>query len=216
MELRRALLAGGASLVGFADVSRLQTDLVKGFPFGMCFAQQYDRGVVERLPDDESFLEMSASLGRGAKRLYDAASRLLEGWGYRWRRTTSATPPDELRTELPQKTLATLSGLGWIGRSTLLVTPQYGPGIRIGTLLTDCPLEVGTPMVSSQCGDCVTCADACPVGAIRGTLWSQGVAREDLLDVSTCHRYLCRDKETVGRRQTCGVCLKACPIGKQR
>jgi epoxyqueuosine reductase len=214
-RLRDALIAEGACLVGFADVSGLQTDLVKGFPFGVCFAQAYDRKVINRLPEDVPFLEMNTCLGHSAKRLYDVAARFLEGWGYRWRRATSATPRGELETELPQKTLATLSAFGWIGKSSLLVTPQYGPRVRIGAILTDCPLEVAAPVISSQCEGCTACVDACPVGAIRGAPWSQGIPRDNLLDVSACHRYLCRDKETLGRRQTCGFCLKACPIGRR-
>ena len=93
-----------------------------------------------------------------------------EGWlrslGYRAEARTvgkllgEETP--DFRTRLPHKTAATRAGLGWIGKCALLVTEQYGSGIRLSTILTDAPLEVGVPVEASRCGGCTACQSVCP------------------------------------------------------
>ena len=192
--------------------------MTREYPFGICFAIRHDDAVVNELPNDEPWLQMSSSLAGKSRHIYQAAEGLLESWGYHHRRITSAIPRDDLpdlREELPQKTLATLSGLGWVGRSTLLVSPRFGPRMRLGTLLTDMPLKIDTPVVQSRCEDCRACVDACPVDAIKGNPWSQTTPRSQLLDVSRCYDYLWSTKTTLGRRQTCGICLKVCPAGQE-
>ena len=218
-KIKGVLEAEGACCVGFADVSVLGLPITREYPFGVCFAIQHDDAVVNQLPNDQLWQQMSSSLTGKAGHIYQAVQRLLESWGYHHRRIPSTTRVDELPDpgeELPQKTLATLSGLGWIGRSTLLVSPRFGPRIRLGTLLTDMPLEINTPVVQSQCGDCRACVDACPVEAIKGSSWFQTTPRSGLLDVSRCYDYLWSAKAALGRRQICGVCLKICPIGQER
>ncbi len=216
-QLRTALEQKGASLVGFADVSALGLEMAEKVPFGICFALRHDDLAVEKLPSDEPWLEMSSRLRDKARALYRTAESLLDAWGYRHKRTTSGIPPDDLpdlREMLPQKTLGTLSGLGWIGRSSLLVSPRMGPRIRICAILTDMPLLVNSPFTEDQCKDCTACVDACPVGAITGSPWSHSLDRRELLDVSKCQEYLWSTPTSLGRRQTCGVCLKVCPVGR--
>lgn len=218
-KIRGILEAEGACCVGFADVSSLRLPVTREYPFGICFATRHDDTVVNQLPNDELWLQMGSSLTDKAKHIYQAAEGLLQSWGYHHRRITSGIREDDFPDpgeELPQKTLATLSGLGWIGRSTLLVSPRFGPRIRLGTLLTDMPLETDTPIAQSQCGDCRACVDTCPVDAIRGNSWSQTTPRYELLDLSRCYDYLCSKKAALGRRQTCGICLKTCPVGQGR
>lgn len=68
----------------------------------------------------------------------------------------------------PLKTLATISGLGWIGRCGLLVTKKYGNALRLGAILTDATFEYGKPMVKSLCGKCMECCTICPAQTITG------------------------------------------------
>jgi len=217
MKIRGALEAEGACLVGFADISRLGLPVTHEYPFGICFAIRYDDAVVNQLPNDEPWLQMASSLTDRAKHIYQVMEELLQSWGYHLKQIDSGIRQEDFPDpgeELPQKTLATLSGLGWIGRSTLLVSPRFGPRIRLGMRLTDMPLETDNPIVQSQCGDCRICVDACPANAIKGNSWSQETPRSELLDLSLCYNYLWKDRAVIGRRQTCGICLKVCPIGQ--
>jgi len=46
-------------------------------------------------------------------------------------------------SSMPQKTIATRAGLGWIGKTALLITPQFGSAIRLNSVLTD--MEFNNP-----------------------------------------------------------------------
>ena len=92
------------------------------------------------------------------------------------------------RTPLPFKTLATRSGLGWIGKSATLVTKEYGNAIRLNGVLTDMPIQSGVPINSSLCGDCEECIKSCPGKAVKGKLWDLHTDRDELLDASECKK----------------------------
>ena len=209
-SLRRTMMEAGACLVGFADLSCLNPDETRGYPIGIGFAIEYDLGAVDSLPHEESFMRMKADVEDKVKKIYAIAAAILDSWGYGYTRISSVVlpgrppfPPERL----PQKTIATLAGLGWIGRSSLLVSPGYGPRARLGAMLTDGSLLTDEPVVYSGCGDCSLCVEACPVRAIKGTNWLQGVERSNLIDVRLCHEHR--------RDRVCGLCLRECPIGRQ-
>jgi hypothetical protein len=62
-------------------------------------------------------------------------------------------------TPLPHKTVATRAGLGWIGHCALLVTPAFGPALRISSVLTNAPRYHAVPIVRSRCGTCRRCVE---------------------------------------------------------
>lgn len=68
--------------------------------------------------------------------------------------------------------LAIDAGLGELGRLGLLITPEYGPCVRLCKIFTDMPLVSDAPItfgVQEYCSQCRRCADACAVGAIQRT-----------------------------------------------
>ncbi len=88
---------------------------------------------------------------------------------------------------LPHKKIATMSGLGWIGKNNLLVTEKYGAAISMCSVLTDMPLNaVKSEMISGRCGECNLCVKVCPVQAIHGKKWEAGISRDDIVDVYQC------------------------------
>jgi len=64
-----------------------------------------------------------------------------------------------------EKALAANSGLGWIGKNTLLLNRSAGSWFFLGEIYTDLPLPVDQIESSSHCGSCTACLDVCPTGA---------------------------------------------------
>ncbi len=100
-----------------------------------------------------------------------------------------------IHTIFPSKTPATQTGLGWIGKTALLVTPFYGSAVHLGTVFTDLILPTGKPVTTSRCGNCRECVVACPVNAGEDVLWQAGMPRERIFDAAACDRYLQRYRE---------------------
>jgi len=122
--------------------------------------------------------------------------------------------PETLKASFSHKWTAVLAGLGWIGKNCLLITPEFGPRVRLSTILIDCDLPPGTPTTESQCGACTACAAACPGGFITGLTWKPGMPRERLLDAHGCNKYRENYRPLLGRENECGRCLLTCPRGR--
>jgi epoxyqueuosine reductase len=92
------------------------------------------------------------------------------------------------------------AGLGYIGKSGLLIHPRFGAQVRYVSILTDLMFEPDPP-VQDSCGDCDKCISACPAQAIT----------EQGLDIKRCYEKLCEFAGIKGIGQhICGVCVKVC------
>jgi epoxyqueuosine reductase len=65
-----------------------------------------------------------------------------------------------------ERTWATKSGIGWIGKNGNLITKQSGSFFFIATLIVDLELQYDDPFAKDFCGSCTKCIDACPTAAI--------------------------------------------------
>ena len=68
---------------------------------------------------------------------------------------------------LSQKKMAQLAGLGSMGKNSLIINPDYGPWIRLQSILTNAPLVPDKEYTRDLCGECTQCIDACPTGALE-------------------------------------------------
>ena len=69
---------------------------------------------------------------------------------------------------VPERELAQLAGLGWIGKNMMLIHPEIGSFTFIGVVLTDAELAADLPFEADRCGTCTRCLDACPTQAFAG------------------------------------------------
>ena len=112
---------------------------------------------------------------------------------------------------ISNKLAANLAGLGWIGKSCLLITPNYGPRVRFATILTNAPSKAGSP-ISQGCDDCRECLDICPVKAFTGSSFDPSEPREVRFNARLCWNYSNKRKEKLGEG-LCGLCVYVCPYG---
>jgi epoxyqueuosine reductase QueG len=142
-------------------------------------------------------------------------SGMLQSSGYRARPVPASQTIDRDRLVgfVSNKLAASLAGLGWIGKSCLLVTPEVGPRVRWATVLTTAPLESTGQMMASRCGSCQDCVDICPVQAFTGAVFDPTEPRDVRFNAKKCSGYL-NWRETQNGYGVCGLCLYACPHGK--
>jgi len=163
------------------------------FPYAIVLGAQYGK------------LGKKASGGKTALFLEEAAFSImeyLEGKGYRQLiiHTEDEFDPINRLGFMSLKLLAKTAGLGWQGRSLLIISPEYGPLHRLIAILTDLPLETNQ-VIKNECGDCRKCIEACPQNALTFVAFSDHPSRrEDVLDIKTC----------LGDNG-CMVCILSCP-----
>jgi len=121
--------------------------------------------------------------------------------GFRSLPLPAKIPTDErfLKALFSFKHAAYLAGLGTIGRHSLLITPEFGPRVRLACLLTEAPLDPSGVSAQEYCLKCDACVRACPARAIE----SRGP--DGPYEVNG---FACRAYRQAG--MTCAVCMKAC------
>ena len=106
------------------------------------------------------------------------------------------------------------AGLGWIGKSGLLIHSTLGSYCLIGELITTLPLDYDTPQ-KERCGTCTACIKACPTEALSAY---EVNANRCISYLTIEHRDTISDEFTsrMGNRLFgCDACLDACPWNKK-
>ncbi|MBN1797351.1 MAG: epoxyqueuosine reductase [Spirochaetales bacterium] len=104
------------------------------------------------------------------------------------------------------KNAAYQSGLGVIGKNTLLITPKYGNMVWLGAVITSANLEPDQILTNNPCtGKCRVCIDNCPVNAIDGS---------NFMDQEKCWNFAFGEAEGGEWRIKCFSCREKCPFSK--
>lgn len=141
-------------------------------------------------------------------------AEFLRGMGY------LAIPSiNDLGLNIP---MAIDAGFGEQGRNGKLITPKFGPSVRLSKIVTDLPLVRDNPIrfgVVEFCQTCLKCAEMCHVGAITTgeRTWNRPSISNNSgqytwhLDNELCRRYW-----SMGNGTNCTACVRACPFTKPR
>ena len=224
----------GADYFGVADLTPARNfirtqggERAARYPRGVVMGIRLQDSLVEMLPDRDregailyrhnSYDVVNANLDQIALRMANLLQQ--EGFGALPVPASKRTSDEKIAGIFSQKLGAHLAGLGWIGKSCLLVTPDHGPRVRWVNVLTDAPLApTGSPM-EPRCGECTACVEICPVHAFTGRMFSPGEPREEpreaRFDAAACDRYYRQLEKELGFGGVCGLCLWACPHGKK-
>ena len=211
--MKAAAEAEGASLFGVADVSSIKNgffvepkSVLNGLDYGISIGVRLAGKVVETVIDeptkiyafhykrinsllDEIAVKLANFIQNSGYSAFPVPASLVEDWGL-------------MRGAVSHKDVGRLAGLGFIGRSGLLVNPEYGAAVRYVTVLTDMPLKADKP-VDISCGECAACVASCPAKAIKKD-------SKDL-DLKACRELLktFANKAGIGH-SICGICVKTC------
>jgi epoxyqueuosine reductase len=225
-KIKANIIKLGADLVGVADTEPLKQlaleppNLLDSFHRAISIALRLPSAVFEQIIDRPTPLYFS---------VYRSANRILDEIAFR---TTNILQRDGFNSlpipasqvldrenwygAITHKAVGRMAGLGWQGKSLLLVNPHYGPRIRLVTVLTDAPLSVDSPM-ENRCGECTLCRDACPAGAIKGVGTKDNYkSRDEALYFSRCVEKLTVEFSKLPNvgSAICGICIKVCPFGR--
>ncbi len=211
----------GADLHGVADLAPARDFLssqgypgIGEFPRAVSVGMRVNDAIVERHNPEEPrrqslyWHHVYEVVTRALDFLAYDLSRWLTDRGFQALPVPASTPYDFEKLEgiFSHKLAAHLAGLGWIGKSCLLLTDRFGPRVRFVSVLTDAPLAPGS-VIDRFCGKCHVCVDACPVKAFTGEEFRPGEEREIRFHAFKCSEYR--------RDHPCGLCVSSCPRGKR-
>ena len=114
-----------------------------------------------------------------------------------------------------ERAWAKLSGLGWVGKNSLLINKNKGSYFFLAEIICDLELEYDEPVLN-RCGSCTRCIDACPTDAIT---------EAQVIDAKKCISYLTiENKENIPEELSgsltdsifgCDICQDVCPWNKR-
>lgn len=173
-------------------------------------AQSMDLGLIGTVPSALSGTATGMGYSRDTLVLL-ALSQYIINLGYR------AVPTmNDTALAIP---LAIKAGLGEYGRHGLLITPEFGPRVRLGKIFTDFPMAHDRPRtfgVAETCETCRRCTDACPAKAIAGGEPTPDVHNRSNIrgvtkwttDAERCFRFWSN------QNTDCSICVRVCPYNR--
>lgn len=111
---------------------------------------------------------------------------------------------------LAERAFAARAGLGWVGKHTNLINPEFGSFVFLGEIVTSAEFAEDEPL-KKTCGSCTRCVDACPTGALRG---------DYTIEANRCIADLTQRTDSIPRELRvligdwvwgCDICQLVCP-----
>ena len=110
---------------------------------------------------------------------------------------------------------ANRAGIGWFGKNSNILNPEFGSWVFLGQIITDLDLKPDAPLKKS-CGSCTRCIDDCPTGAIVAPY---------VVDNSRCISYLTIENRGAIPKEMrplvqdwvfgCDICQDVCPVNRR-
>ncbi|RYG16902.1 reductive dehalogenase [bacterium] len=224
-DVKRAAKFLGADLVGICEYDERwvythnysrQTgtekpiDLPEDLPYVVVIANSMDLDTIKTVPSALS----GAAVGQGYSRDIIAVLSLtafIQNLGFR-----AYASLNDTALSIP---LAVQAGLGECGRHGMLITPEYGPRVRVAKVFTDLPMVPDSPVsfgVREFCNACRRCSNSCPPKAIpsgppsdeQPTISNLAGVVKWTVDPEKCFRFW------AAQGTDCSICIRVCPFNK--
>ncbi len=216
-------------MIGYSYLEGLLPKKFKRLHYGISIAIKLDDKIINGIKNGptKEYAQHYKDINSTLNKIGTDIRRILRRRGYKAEliRATLETSEEKnypgyyktLSVEFSHKTAATRSGLGWIGKCALLITPIFGPKIRLVTILTNHKFKTGHPVKTDLCGDCEICVKKCPANAASGKSWSADMQREEFFDAHKCRNTALElAQQRLGIDEVmCGICIAVCPIGRK-
>lgn len=213
--------------IGYASLAGLLHPKWKRFPYGISLLRKLDDDIIDGIqngPTEEYYSyyhEINNELNRKCDELVEFLKENNVD-AVAIKATLADSEIDEeyqktLRYSLSHKMVATRAGLGWIGKSDLLVSFRFGPRVRLSSILTSTHISTkGKPIVESQCGKCNLCVMKCPAEVANGKAWQCNLDRDEFYNPFKCREFAkeISERNIQKKISLCGICISVCPIGK--
>ena len=226
-DIKEFCLQQGAALVGVADLDPLKTglqttpsDLMQSYTAAISIALPLDMSATAAMKGEPTpaYASDCKNINVRLNAITEAVVNHINSLGYRAEAVPASKKLVEGGTEgsVSHKAIAIMAGLGWQGKSLLLVTSKYGPRVRLSSVLTDMPLDFDSP-IKNRCGKCTKCTEACPAGAIRNVNTDfHYSSRNEAIHLGKCHTNTLKYMKVPGIEYTfCGQCIPVCPHGRK-
>lgn len=218
-ELEAIIYGMGGTFFGTSQVVEHLPERLQRYPTAITFGVRLSDAIIDEIEDTPTFTYFNHY--RSVNALIDQISlRLVLYLQAHGNRAYSIAASQSIPTSqipysgmFPHKTGAVLAGLGWIGKNGLFIHKEYGPRVRLGTVLTDMVIPCENNILQNKCSSCNRCVKACPALALTGNLWEVGKERGHVVDAKACSEYMSTKLKHIGRGSVCGICVKVCPRG---
>ena len=209
-----------------ADVNGLLNDRYSEFNYAISIARKLENEIIDEIKHGptKSYLQHYRNVNAELSALINSISKKLTKNNIRNFPIKPTYEDNELdknhletlQTAFSHKMAAIRAGIGWIGKTDLLVTEKFGPRVRLATILVGFEfLKTGIAIETSKCGKCSICVENCPAQAANGKHWNIYTDRNDFYDAFKC-REKCRELSKKNLNEAislCGICVSMCPIG---
>ena len=207
-ELRSYAKSVGASELGYASVPQewVFKDLAHRYTKASVLTMEMDKARMDKAPNPDTAVMVHETYNQLGVVVNKIADWLRER-GY------AAHAGHPLGGFALYPPMAQAAGLGWRGVNGLLITPDYGPRVRLAAVFTEIenlPMHEGDEhaWVLDFCEDCKRCIRDCPPDAFYDQPLQHDNGLVTVLDNALCFPYFAKN-------HGCSVCIKVCPFNQQ-
>lgn len=215
-------------IIGYADLTGLLLDKYQGYNYAVVMGRKLDDTVINGLENGPTHAyydhynlindELALMVNKIALVLDDMNIDVIKIKPTLKDKELDEDQRKALRYDFSHKMAATRAGLGWIGKTDLFISHEFGPRLRLAAILINHPVSSDNPPINkSKCGDCRLCVAFCTAGAATGQLWDINTDRDEFFDAWKCKK-ACREislKNINKNISICGKCIYICPIGRK-